>query len=287
MIHPIFVAVLVIGLLIATLRDLQIREVPDTVSYGLIAFGILGGLILSVLERDVRIFLEHATGFLGAALIGIAMFYTRQWGGGDAKLMMGIGAVVGMSGSNLLLPAFLVLLLLSGAVYGMIYTAGLALMHRKRFWKAFTKRLRTRKVHRLRIGLVGTGVVILLLIVFVNLQLKILLGFFLLGLYVLMYSYLAIKSIEETILLKKYPVGKLTEGDWVAEEVRVRGKVLVPERNTALTKEQIGALKKHRIRTVMVREGIPFVPAFLIAFVLLMLITLLVHEDPIGILLMM
>lgn len=346
--QPVLLAVLLIGLLIATIRDIQVREVPDLVSYGLVVTGVLGPLMagtsssagvpaallfaaymiaalavfIAVLEKKPSAwnqfldlsrrlgaskaaahkhantlsliaaglvlasawhvartigpagFVPHLQGLIAAAAIGVAMVETRQWGGGDAKLLMGVGAIIGLSGDNLLFGQFLILLVLCGAAYGLLWTAGLALIHRKQFLPAFKARIRTRKVHRMRIALVASGILSLAAIMFVPLEAKLLLGTIMLFLYLAVYSWVFTKTVEETVLLKEYPVTKLTEGDWVTHEVKVGRRIIVPEGSTGITKEQIALLQNSPVRKVTVKEGIPFVPGFTLAFLALLFLEL-------------
>ena len=268
---PIFLIILFVGLLIATYRDVLTREVPDTLNYGLIIVGLLGGLILALLQNNLFSFLPHLYGFLIGAALGLGMFYLRQWGGGDAKLIMGVGAILGFSAQNWSLLDFILLLILSGALYGVATTLYLALIkHRKKFIPAFKESLRTKEVHRVRIGLVLSGVIFIIIILFVPIEMKLLLGSILFGLYLLTYSWIFLKVVERNIMVKEYSVGKLTEGDWIAEDVRVGKRLLVSAKTPGITKKQIELLKKSRVKKVMVKEGIPFVPGFLLAFIALM-----------------
>ncbi len=271
MVDGTLLAVLFVGFIIAALRDIQVREVPDTVSLGLIVIGLLGGLLIAIVRADVWLFLEHLFGFLAGAAMGLAMYYLRQWGGGDAKLIMGTGAVLGLARDNLQLPEFVVLLVLVGAVYGLLYTIGLALAHRKAFGPAFVEELRTPRVHRLRIALVVSGVALAALFVAVqDAGTRLLIGLALACAYFLTYMWVFIRVVEKALMVKPYPVGKLTEGDWIAQDVTARGKVLVSRRTPGITLEQIAALKRARVRTVVVRERIPFVPSFLLALIALL-----------------
>jgi Flp pilus assembly protein protease CpaA len=263
---------LLIGIIIATIRDVQTREVPDLVSYGLITLGILGGLILAIIGQDIHIFLEHLYGFLIGLSIGLIMFYARQWGGGDAKLLAGVGGILGFSLSNLSLVEFFVLLVFGGALYGVVTILYLALIkHRKIFLPAFKKHLRTPMVHRLRIALVCSGALIIALIFFVPTDVRILLGFILLALYVLIYSWIFMRIVEQRLLIKEYLVMRLTEGDWVVQDVKVKGRLIVSSTTTGITLEQIAKLRAAKIKKVLVKEGIPFVPGFLIALLVLIL----------------
>lgn len=263
--QPVLLGTIFLAVIIATVRDLQIREVPDMVSYGLITIGLLFGILRALFANDLTILLSHLAGLALGAGIGLLLYVTRQWGGGDAKLLMGIGATIGFWSDNWALPLFVVLLLFCGALYGIIWTASLAIIHRKQFIKEFIATLRTPSVHRIRITLLGTAVLFLIAIFFVSMTIKLILASLIATFYVLTYSWIAVKAIERHIMTKPYPVARLTEGDWLSEDIYQRKKILVRRGGTGLTLEQIALLKKAKIKTVLVREGIPFVPAFLMA----------------------
>ncbi len=273
MVPTIFLAILFLGILIATYRDIKIREVPDTISLGLIIIGLLGGLLFALIQQDVFVFLHHLAGFGFGALIGVIMYYSRQWGGGDAKLMMGVGAILGIWWQEYTLLAFFVLLIVCGAFYGMIVTLWLSLItHRKKFIPIFAKIIRTPKVHRTRITLVITGILLIIVSFFLSTDFKILIGFLLIGVYLLVYAWIFSKAAEESIFIKEYSSSKLTEGDWLAQDVKIGKKIIVSKNTTGLTNEHIALLKKKGVKKVMVKEGIPFVPAFMIAYIILLII---------------
>ncbi|HIH23880.1 TPA: prepilin peptidase [Candidatus Woesearchaeota archaeon] len=259
-----------IALAIAAYRDIKVREVPDTVSIGLIAIGLLGGLCIAIISRTPMLFITHIYGLLVGALVGTIMYYSRQWGGGDAKLLMGIGAAIGFTTKQPMLLEFIILLVLCGAAYGLCVTLWLALItHRKRFLPVFKETLRSRAVHRSRIGLVLLGTASVIALFFVDTDMRILIGFTLLGAYLLTYLWIFSKAVERGVMVKEYKVAKLTEGDWIAHDVKSGGKIIVRKDTPGITAAEIALLKRRNIRTVMVKEGIAFVPAFLIAFALL------------------
>ena len=65
------------------------------------------------------------------------------------------------------------------------------------------------------------------------------------------------------------PIEKLTEGDWLINDVKLDGRVYLKKRNIGLTLGDIRKLKrvKDRIKKVKIKEGIPFVPVFLISVI--------------------
>ena len=64
---------------------------------------------------------------------------------------------------------------------------------------------------------------------------------------------------------------KLTEGDWVVQDVVIGGKRICGPKDLGLEMRQIKRLirlkKQKKIKKVLIKYGIPFVPSFLIAFI--------------------
>src|SRR3989338_10189237 len=85
-------AVLAVG----SITDLKTREVPDWVNYGLIISGIGLNLLFSVIYSSWSFIISSIAGLGVFFAISYIMFYTGQWGGGDSKMLMGIGAAIGI-----------------------------------------------------------------------------------------------------------------------------------------------------------------------------------------------
>jgi len=263
---------LLVGLGVASWRDLRAREVPDLVSLGLVALGVLGALSLAIVARDPWRLVPAITGVVAGFAMGTVLYRTRQWGGGDAKLLAGVGAILGLWAPGYRLLVFLVLLAFSGAAYGIAWTAWLIVRHWRPFRTAFARRIREPGVHRVRLALVGLGAVGILLLLFVPWPYTLLIGLALLGAYLLLYGWIVSRTLEETALTKDCPVGNLEEGDWLVADVRKGARLIARASRTGVSLREIAALRRARVRTVRVREGIPFVPAFLIAAVMLLLL---------------
>ena len=140
-----------IALLIGSITDLKTREVPDWVNYGLVISGIGMNLLFSAIYSDSSFILNSLVGL--AIFFGIAyiMFYAGQWGGGDSKMIMGLGAMIGIDVGYLksqFLAGFLVNALLVGAIYGLLWSIFLVFRNRKKFLKEFSIMLMKKEVVR-------------------------------------------------------------------------------------------------------------------------------------------
>ncbi|HIH46870.1 TPA: hypothetical protein HA297_01090 [Candidatus Woesearchaeota archaeon] len=83
------------------------------------------------------------------------------------------------------------------------------------------------------------------------------------------------KAVEKIAMLKHIAPERLTPGDWIAEDVIVKGKRICGPKDLGIDEQQIKTLlklkQKKLIHTVLIKEGIPFVPSFLLAFIVTLL----------------
>lgn len=263
MLFELIVAVSLIALLVGSYTDIKTREVPDWLNYSVIAMGFGMRAVYSLFEMDMMILLEGLVGFIVMFGIGYLMYYTGQWGGGDTKMLGGLGAVVGFWPVwDHLMVQFFVNLLIVAAVYGLLWSIGLALFKFSKFSKSYVRLVKENKRYSrfavmLGIGLIAVGLFNSYRLLFLGFGLLVVLSF---------YLWAFMKAVEESAFHKKLKVSELTEGDWVLEEVKVDGKKICGPGESGLTIAQINKLKKSDVKTVMVKEGIPFVPSFLLAF---------------------
>ncbi len=258
-------------LMAASWSDLRTREVPDLLSYGLIVFAAAYGLAETIILWNWQPFLAMAAGELAMLLLGLLMFYGGQWGGADSKLLIGLGGLYGLWLGRYALLLYLVVALFAGAAYGILYTAGLALRHRAAFLRKFRTLLREPKVHLTRKLVIGAGF-LLLLLAFLLAQFRLLLFVVAIVAYCAFYLWLGVRTVEDAILIKEYPVAKLREGDWIKQDVVVKGERVCGPKDLGISVEQIALLKKLKVKKVLVKEGIPFVPSFLLGYLLLLLV---------------
>jgi len=239
-----------IVLFIASIIDIKTEEVPDWLSIGLVVIGLVISVVLSIMQKDIMPFAYSAAGAGALFLGGYLLYRAGQWGGGDAKLIAGVGAVLGIK--SMFLYAFLFNILIAGGILGVFFT--LYIMFKKRY---VYKRPRFFAV--VTIFVIAAAVSQFL----VNPVLGLLI--------LLTYSiYLLVPLLKDSdnLMRKDLAVSKLVEGDWLLKAVKKGRKEIVSVKKIGLTTEDIEILKEHNIKKVVLKQGMPFVPSFFIAYLL-------------------
>ncbi len=288
----------IIVLFFASWSDLRTREIPDLLDYGLIFFALILNTAFSILLHNPFIILNSLSAFLLFLLFSALLFYTGQWGGGDSKLLIGLAALIGLPLFPLIgvsdtllriinsfLSDFIINLLFVGAVYGLLFTIYLMFKHKKKFVKKFSSK--KRKFSLIIRLLYITGIILLVPLIFTTsihrgaispaytIILMVLLSLLIFVL-IIIWTHLFVKSVEESTLYKKIPPEELTEGDWIVKDIYYKGKCIVGHRDLGVDDEQIKRLiklkKMNKLKYVLVREGIPFVPSFFLAYLLTLIV---------------
>src|SRR3989338_8765637 len=111
-------------LAIGSYTDFRTREVPDWVNLGLIGIGLGLSALFSIIYWKINFILASILGFAAFFALAWLMFQFGQWGGGDSKMLMGLGAVIGIDvlSKNFFLSGFLANALLVGALYGLLWS---------------------------------------------------------------------------------------------------------------------------------------------------------------------
>ena len=259
----ILAIIVVLVLFISSIIDLKTREVPDKLSIGLIIVAVVLKLLHAYEIDNYSILLNSLWGFLIFTGISLIAYYTRQWGGGDAKLFVALGIampyypdeLINIFQPNLSINFMFIIvfnMLLFGFVYGLGYLIYLTIKNKNKI-----KKLNLRI--NLLYFLLPLSIVILSLFFVYELRILLLILAFL----ILIYPYLTkiVKFAEKEIMTYKLNVNKLTEGDWITEDVYHKNNKIYSKKSPGVTKEQIELFKKYKIKELIVREGIPFVPA--------------------------
>ena len=267
--EPIITIIILATLIIATITDLKTREVPNWITYSLIFAGLGIRAIYSLVYSDVAFIIQGVFGFSVFLALAYSLFYAGQWGGGDSKLLMGLGALIGLKFNvDSFLIHFLINILLIGAVYSIIYSFVLTLLNPRRVLKKIRIILGKQRIIITK-KIIHFSVAILLFLAFFFEPIQGM-AFVILGLmlFTMFYLWVFIKAVETTCMLKLLPVSALTEGDWIVKNIVIKGKQIVGPKDLGISLTQINQLKKSNIKRVLVKQGIPFVPSFLIGFII-------------------
>ena len=269
----ILVILAFIGLTISSIVDIKKREIPNWTNFSMVAAALAIRLMHSTLTQEWYYFLYGLLGFAIMLAIGNLMYYTKQWGGGDSKLLFAIGAIFATKPyfvKDFKLPflvTFFLAILMTGAVYSLVYSLVLAIQNRKKFWKEL--KYLNNKHRTLRTVVVFFAFIVAAMgfsiISTASTPILIFAAVLIISVYWIMFA----KAIEASCLIKSIPVSKLTEGDWILDEKIIK-KYKIPK--TGIELKQIKALKKSNIKKITIKEGIPFAPAFLITLIIILLI---------------
>ncbi|MCK5624534.1 prepilin peptidase [Candidatus Pacearchaeota archaeon] len=265
MFEVIFLSTLaLVWIIFATVQDLKKREIANWLSFSLIIFA-LGFRFFYSLFSDIgfSFFYQGLIGFGIFFILGNLLYYGKMFAGGDAKLMIALGAILPFStvlNENLkIFLLFFVLFLLIGAVYSILTSIYLSFINFKKFKKEFLKQFKKNK--KLTIFVLFVALVLIAFGFSDNL-------FFVLGImmFVLPYLYIYVKSVDESCMVRKVKSNKLTEGDWLYKDLKI-GKRIIKAKWDGLSQAEIKLIQK-KFNYVTIRNGIPFTPVFLISFII-------------------
>ncbi|MFW5746728.1 MAG: prepilin peptidase [Nanoarchaeota archaeon] len=288
----ILVAIGFCGILIGTITDIQKREVADWLNFMLMISGFMLRLFFSITSGDWMMFVWGVAGFAIAFGIANLMFYTGQWGGGDAKMIMGLGLLfatyrlpqvitadtsITINTPLVFFGLFFLYSMLSGAFLGAGYSIYKALQHRKKFRKEWNKLTATRTFMFGRYG-VFAALVALVVLAFVVPDISLRLPLFTLGLLLMLalYGMTFVRAVEKGCMIDQVHPDDLVEGDWIVHDIRLQGKHIVGPKDLGIDEEQIKILRQAQrdgdIGQIAVKVGMPLVPAFLIGFIITVVI---------------
>ncbi len=244
----IYPSIFVIGLgflLVAAITDIKSREVPDWLSFGFLFTALFANLAYSVFTSNFSFIIDSITGLALAFLLGLLLYYTGQWGGGDSKILMALFALIGISASNIynlilgnisviqyILDAKWILFIISftiiGGLYGILYSLYLMISQPKNFKKSLKKLINHEQTRKIRIFITLLTIFLVLFALTILVLLKsndvMILIFIALLPLIIFYTWIFAKSIDLGCMNKKISAKKITIGDWVVEDVFVKRK---------------------------------------------------------------
>jgi len=259
-------AVGIVGFGLAGYLDLRYTEFPDWLPYSMI--------VLAVVLRGAFAFFENNWMILGNSVfiglvflaLGLLLYFTRQWGDGDAWLIGALGFLfpeqAGFGGATLLPFPLAVLFnfLFVSLIYLIMYSVILGIKNRSvnRKYLEGIRKCKNRFVAFVALFFaVPWGFASIMHLQFslgMNQLMQMILLPFLLT-FILFFSYYA-KAVEKYMFKRKIKTSELKEGD-----------VILDGRWRGITKKEIGKIRAES-RHVWIKEGVRFAPVFIITMLI-------------------
>lgn len=245
-----------IGIIVASLQDLKRREVDNWLNLLLIFSSFAFIFYKAVFEKDASLIFHAGLAFVVMFIFMNLFYHGRIFAGGDAKLLFAMTIFfIGVTFYSTLINIgiFALFLMFSGSVYGLIYSVALYVKDFKKVNEEMKSGLSRWNIWFLIFGF------ILLLFGFFNSL------FFIFGTLVFLFPllYIFAKGLEGVSMIRDISGKELREGDWLVDDVKVGRKIIHADWD-GLSLEDIELLKGKK--SVKIKDGLPFVPAFLIAF---------------------
>ena len=256
-----------IWLVFASVQDLRTRTISNWISFSLIVFVLGFRFFYSLFNENFAFFYQGLIGLGIFFVLGNLLYYGRMFAGGDAKLMIALGTILPFS-ENLsinikIFILFFILFLFAGAFYGLAWSIFLSSKNFKIFKKEFSKQLNKNK------KIIYPSIFFAIILIILGFY-EILFFYFGILAFIFPYLYIYAKAVDEACLVKKIKTSDLEEGDWLYHDLKIQKK-LIKANWHGLEKEQIKKIQK-KFKEIKIRQGIPFVPVFLISFLILIYI---------------
>ncbi|MEK6914633.1 MAG: prepilin peptidase [Nanoarchaeota archaeon] len=257
----------VVWIIGAILQDIKRREVDNIWNFSLIAFALAYRFSLSIFNGNYMFFLNGIVGLIIFLFLGNLFYYGRLFAGGDAKLLIALGSILPLSYEWIInFKIFLVFIsgfLFGGSIYVFLWSIVLVFLNFEKFSREYKKQSMSYKNYFIY------SFIFVLILSFLFYFINKILIFSALVFLLFPFLFIFARAIEEVCMIKKVSVDKLTVGDWLYEDLYVKGKKI--EKNwEGLSYEDLKLIQKKYNRKVLVKYGIPFTPSFLIGFFLIL-----------------
>jgi Flp pilus assembly protein protease CpaA len=248
------------GIIIALFQDLKRREVDYWLNLFLLLASLSYIFYKAIFENNYSIII--LTGFILAIMFLIMnlFYYSRIFGGGDACLLFAMSAFFiggNFTESIINIGIFVLLLMISGSIYGIIYSLVLYSQNFQSVNKEIRKNFKKSRSLIILFVIIG-----FCLFIFSSLSVFTLFSFLII---LFPFLYVFARGLEKVSMTRIISGKELREGDWLAKDEKIKNKVIEYSWE-GLTKEDVKLLSKKK--KIKIKEGLPFVPAFLIAFIL-------------------
>lgn len=270
MFELVALVIALLGSSFAAWEDLKTTEIPDWIPHLMIVCGLVIHCVQSLLLWDYWPLVYSVVVGLGFLGFGFLMYYSGQWGGGDAKVLSAIGFLLPTysmfaAGARLFFPfpiSYAVNVFFIGAIYMLVYAVVVA--------------LRNRKVIDEFVGSVEASSKIISIGSLVLFSFFLIFGWYLSTTFGLQLSskFLIYNTLLPVImaisLFIVWKFAKAVENIGFKKRVHVKrlrvGDVLLKSRVwEGITKKELRAIRRSGKKYVRIKEGVRFAPAFPLA----------------------
>ncbi len=270
----ILITIGLIWLIFATLFDIRTKEVPNWLNFTLIIIVLAFRTFDSIILKDYLIITNGIIGILAFLILANIFYYTRLFGGGDAKLLIGLGGILFLTNewktNTYYSIIFMISILVLGFVYGIIMSSVRIGINWKTKNKQIKKELEKQYTKNRKIFyLFGILLIISVIIYYKYPTIPIipLIFVFLLVPLLLVFS----KTVENTIMVKRINTENLREGDWIYKDIKVGKNKYVKSDFEGLTKKDLEEIRKNT-KNVLIKDGVAFVPVILLSYIIFIIL---------------
>ena len=236
------IGLIIFAIVLSLPIDLYKYEIPDILTNGLILIGLIFHIYFAITKQ--LLFTDYLVSMFFGSIIGLGLFFSGNWGGGDAKLLIGIASSGAILKNTIpFILEFSINLILAGGIYSIL----IVLLNTFKNLKEIKSKKYVKELFLMSI---------------ISLILFYPIGFIFLIILTMYLSYI----IQLNYFDKKISTKDLVEGDWVTEKIYHKNKLIYSPRKIGVLKKDIELIKKHK-QYVKVKGGIAFAPAFFIAII--------------------
>jgi Flp pilus assembly protein protease CpaA len=233
---------------VLAILDLKTKETPYFLSFSLILSGVLSLIINLLTNFQISLIEIYFINLLSAFFISFFKYKLGFWGGGDFLVFVGTSFFITILFPFLFSPLlFLIFIYIATLFYNTFYLIFIYL--KENFISKYE------------------------IIFFVLLLASLISKNFFLSLFILIiWLFIVLHKLNTLYFIKKIPVKNLKEEDWLAYEVYKNNEVILKPSDVkeGLTKEHIKLLKEKNVKFVYIKDGIPYLPTFLLGFLLML-----------------
>ncbi len=249
----------IVMLVIASAYDLKWKYIPDYANYSFMLIAVIMRILYAIEANNLMILIWSVPAGVILFTFGYSMYKTGMWGGGDTKLVTGIGILISWF-PNETIPMFLdylANLLIIGGFYGVPAIIIMGLKNKDKI-----------KVKKGDWIMICAGIVAS--IVVFNVIKNPLMALLVSGAIITGSMIRIFKEIEEKCFKKEVEIPKLMDGDWLLKEIKV-GKKSIKCKKEGLSKSDVELLmkwyKQGKIKKALIKDGVAYVPALLVSLI--------------------